>query len=219
MAKKFYEWKLTLWSLDEWDIYLLYFLLHPVFFTSDKLVNDMHSSCKCYICDLQHMMLTYNVLMLNYTCQNWAGKPRARPCSSQSSVQLCIPAAPLDAATSGFSVCSALLFWLALSSAVGGVTCACVWLLIHKTFRSSTKFSWEIFFLRFWGRGGGAVSLQMNDGLDSISLVFITFGLKCSSPVDRVWGLQSSRYVPCLLGSMRCHEHILNSLSWHFPDN
>lgn len=63
-----------------------------------------------------------------------------------------------------------------------------------------------------WVRGG-AVSLQMNDGLDSISLVFITFWLKCSSPVDRVWGLQSSRYVPCLLGSMRCHEHILNSLS------
>lgn len=113
-------------------MHLLYFLLHPMLFTPDKFVNYIVSCCKCYISEVIHITWCwqYNMFMLNSTCQNWAGKLCAHPCCWYSSVQQCIPAAwaaPLDAATFRFSVCSALLSWLALSCVVVGVTCVHVY--------------------------------------------------------------------------------------------
>lgn len=43
----------------------------------------------------------------------------------------------------------------------------------------------------------GEVPLQVNDDLASISLVFITFWLNCSSPVDR--GVEASVLKVCTM--------------------
>lgn len=71
-----------------------------------------------------------------------------------------------------------------IQAVAGSILCSVVLLEIHKTFHSSAKFSWEIFFLLSWMGWGGMVECLCND-LDSFILVFITFWLKCSSPVDR----------------------------------